>query len=43
MDGWAAAEGLLIITPLGDGRFGCEVRRGGNKWSVQQGTDDEIP
>jgi 5-methylcytosine-specific restriction endonuclease McrA len=36
-------QGRLVITPLGDGRFGCEVRRGGNKWSIQQGTDGETP
>jgi 5-methylcytosine-specific restriction protein A len=36
-------QGRLVITPLGDGRFGCEVRRGDNKWSVQQGTDEETP
>ena len=36
-------QGRLVITPLGDGRFGCEVRRGDNKWSVQPGTDEETP
>ena len=30
-------QGRLVITPLGEGRFGCEVRRGDNKWSVQWG------
>jgi 5-methylcytosine-specific restriction endonuclease McrA len=29
-------EGRLVVTPLGDGRFWCEVRRGDNKWSVQR-------
>jgi hypothetical protein len=36
MDGSSAAEGMLVITPLGDGRFGCEVR-GNSKWSLRQG------
>jgi len=36
-------QGRLVITPLGDGRFGCEVRRGNNKWSVQQGTEEATP
>jgi 5-methylcytosine-specific restriction endonuclease McrA len=27
-------QGRLVITPLGDGRFCCEVRRGDSKWSV---------
>jgi hypothetical protein len=30
-------QGRLVITPLGGGCFGCEVRRGDNKWSVQRG------
>jgi 5-methylcytosine-specific restriction endonuclease McrA len=28
-------QGRLVITPLGEGRFHCEVRRGDSKWSVQ--------
>jgi len=27
-------QGRLVIIPLGDGRFGCEVQHGDNKWSV---------
>ena len=33
-------QGRLVITPLGDGRFCCEVRHGDSKWSVQQGGRD---
>ncbi len=33
-------QGRLVITPLGDGRFHCEVRHGGSKWSVHQGDRD---
>jgi 5-methylcytosine-specific restriction endonuclease McrA len=29
-------QGRLVITPLGEGRFHCEVVQGGSKWSVQQ-------
>ena len=29
-------QGRLVITPLGEGRFHCEVLQGGRKWSVQQ-------
>jgi len=29
------ARGRLIITPLGDGRFTCEVTRGADKWAVR--------
>ncbi len=29
-------QGRLVITPLGDGRFHCEVRHGDSKWSVLQ-------
>ncbi len=29
-------QGRLIITPLGEGRFRCEVRHGESKWSVAQ-------
>jgi hypothetical protein len=31
-------EGRLVVTPLGGGRFWCEVRRGDNKWSEQLGS-----
>jgi hypothetical protein len=30
-------QGRLVITPLGEGRFHCEVRHGDSKWSVPQG------
>jgi 5-methylcytosine-specific restriction endonuclease McrA len=30
-------QGRLVITPLGDGRFHCEVKHGDSKWSVVQG------
>ena len=33
-------QGRLVITPLGEGRFHCEVVQGGSKWSVQQGDRD---
>jgi 5-methylcytosine-specific restriction endonuclease McrA len=33
-------QGRLVITPLGDGRFHCEVRHGDSKWSVAQGGQD---
>ena len=33
-------QGRLVITPLGEGRFHCEVVQGGIKWSVQQGDRD---
>ena len=33
-------QGRLVITPLGDGRFCCEVRRGSSKWSVRHGEGD---
>ena len=29
-------QGRLVITPLAEGRFRCEVRRGNSKWSVQK-------
>jgi HNH endonuclease len=35
-------QGRLVITTLGDGRFGCEVRHGNSKWSVQQGGRDAV-
>jgi 5-methylcytosine-specific restriction endonuclease McrA len=35
-------EGRLVITPLGGGRFHCEVRQGDNKWSVRQGGRDAV-
>jgi 5-methylcytosine-specific restriction endonuclease McrA len=28
-------QGRLVITPLGEGRFHCEVMRGASKWAVQ--------
>ena len=33
-------EGRLVIKPLGDQRFHCEVVQGRSKWSVQQGGRD---
>jgi 5-methylcytosine-specific restriction endonuclease McrA len=30
-------HGRLVITPLGDGRFRCEVRHRDSKWSVPPG------
>jgi 5-methylcytosine-specific restriction endonuclease McrA len=35
-------QGRLVITPFGDGRFGCAVRHGDNKWSVQQAGRDAV-
>jgi hypothetical protein len=32
----AFAEGRLVITPLGNGRFCCEVVQGRSKWSIRQ-------
>jgi len=34
------SQGRRVITPLGAGRFGCEVRHGDSKWSVRQGGRD---
>ena len=28
-------RGRLVITPLGDGRFTCEVTRGADKWAIR--------
>jgi 5-methylcytosine-specific restriction endonuclease McrA len=33
-------QGRLVVTPLGDGRFHCEVRQGDSKWSVQDSDRD---
>ncbi len=33
-------QGRLVITPLGEGRFHFEVRRGDSKWSVLEGPRD---
>jgi len=35
-------QGRLVITPLGGGRFGCEVRYGDSKWSLRQGGRDAV-
>jgi hypothetical protein len=29
------ARGRLVITPLGAGRFICEVIRGADKWAIR--------
>ena len=29
------ARGRLVITPLGEGRFTCEVTRGADKWAIR--------
>ena len=35
-------DGRLVITPLGGGRFHCEVRQGDNKWKVRQDSRDVV-
>ncbi len=35
-------QGRLVITPLGEGRFHCEVMRRVSKWSVPQGGRDGV-
>jgi 5-methylcytosine-specific restriction endonuclease McrA len=36
-------QGRLVITPLGEGQFHCEITRGPSKWSIQQGGRDPVP
>ena len=31
----AYARGRLVVTPLGQGRFTCEVTRGADKWAIR--------
>jgi hypothetical protein len=35
-------QGRLILTPLGDSRYHCEVVHGGSKWSVRQGGREAV-
>ena len=28
-------RGRLVITPLGEGRFACEIARGADKWAIR--------
>jgi 5-methylcytosine-specific restriction endonuclease McrA len=36
-------QGRLVITPLGEGRFSCEVQHANSKWSVRQEGQDASP
>jgi HNH endonuclease len=37
------ARGRLVVTPLGAGRFGCEVVRGPSKWERGNSPTDAMP